>query len=290
MAHTQIGAKYTLTGPDGTVAVFNDPTDPNYVGMLTELTGMDSPDVRENAEDLVQMDGGIHGDFFHGRRPITMTGLILNPTSILDRDQKQLKVSRATEAMRGDAILDWFDAAGHRLMLKLRRQQPTRITGAWQKQFMLAMVAADPRIYSYSVQSAYAAAVTASGDVGRAYDKEYDTDYGPSVPTGQLLLATLGTTLTYPVLTIYGPVVNPTVSNLTVGQQIQLNYTLVAGETLVVDTLNRTVKLAGLADRYGAVDFSNTEWWGLVPDTNDIRMGGFGSGASLVVEWRDAWL
>jgi hypothetical protein len=58
----------------------------------------------------------------------------------------------------------------------------------------------------------------------------------------------------------------------------------------VVDTLNRTVKLGGIADRYGAVDFLNTEWWGLASGNNDLRMGGFGSGASLLVEWRDAWM
>jgi len=72
----EMGIKYELTGPDGTVAVFNDASDSKNVGTLTALTGLDSPEIRENAQDLVESDGGVHGAFYFGRRPVTMTGLV----------------------------------------------------------------------------------------------------------------------------------------------------------------------------------------------------------------------
>jgi hypothetical protein len=143
----QLSTKYTLTGPDGTVATFNDPSDPNFVGSITEVTGLDSPEVRENAENIVGMDGGVHGSFFHGRRPITLAGTIYNVTSNEDRNIKVTKLLQSSNAMREDATLEWTPAGGERQFVKVRRQQPVRITGGWSKSFQLLLVAADPRIY-----------------------------------------------------------------------------------------------------------------------------------------------
>lgn len=162
MASIEISVKYTLTGPDGTVVVFNDTSDPNYIGMLTDVTGLDSPDVRESADDLVQMDGGIHGDFWYSRRPITLTGLILNPASATDRNNKSNRLSQATNAMRGDAILTWTPTGGTLQQIAVRRQQPLRITGAWQKQFLISLVAADPRIYSDALHTSTVSGIIAT--------------------------------------------------------------------------------------------------------------------------------
>lgn len=292
MAVTEIGAKYTLTGPRGDVAVWNDSTDPNYIGMLTDVTGFDSPEVRESADDLVQMDGGVHGDFYYGRRPITLSGMLINPASASERNIRQNKLSAASDAMRADAVLDWTPSGGVRSFLRLRRQQPLRVTGTWQKEFQLAMVAADPRIYSYALNSMEVTASAAGAASGRGYPEGFNIDYGPSAPNGQLLVNNVGTTLTYPVLTVTGPGSNPTLSNLTTGQAISIRYTLAAGETLTIDTLNRTIILNGTVSRYGALDFLNTAWWGVVPGVNDIRLAftSFSTGAKLRVDWRDAWL
>lgn len=149
MANQELNLIYTLTNSaNATIAVFNDPTDPNYVGMITEISGLDSPEVRESADDLVQADGGIHGDFFYGRRPITITGLILNPTSAAGRNAMMQKLSSASDAMRNDAILSWTPSGGVKQFVSVRRQQPLRFSGAWQKTFQLQVVAADPRVYS----------------------------------------------------------------------------------------------------------------------------------------------
>lgn len=164
MKSVDYGMKFTLTGPDGTVATFNDSTDANYVG-VTDLgvSGIDSADIRESADDLVEGDGGVHGDFFYGRRPVIIAGHISPITSKADRDAKVGKLTRASNAMRrlnpidtsrGDCTLSW-DPLGdtNTVFVRLRRQQPVRITGPWVKQFMLSMVAADPNIYSSVLHS-----------------------------------------------------------------------------------------------------------------------------------------
>src|SRR5687767_14064650 len=97
----QVGCKYTLTGPDGTIASFNDPNDANYVGVLSEVTGLDSPEVRESAEDLVQADGGWHGNFWFGRRPITLSGIVYGHADHLTRDTRLDRLRQASSALRG---------------------------------------------------------------------------------------------------------------------------------------------------------------------------------------------
>lgn len=148
----EFGVKYTLTGPDGTIAVFNEPLDANFVGAITEITGLDSPEVRENAENITGQDGGVHGQFFYGRRPITIAGTMYKVASNTDRNEKATKILGASNALRADATLTWTPAGGQEQFVKVRRQQPSRITGGWIKDFQLLLVAADPRIYSVEEQ------------------------------------------------------------------------------------------------------------------------------------------
>jgi hypothetical protein len=288
----QFDTKFTIIGPDGATAVFNDPTDPEYVGMLTELTGFDMPEVRENADNLVQMDGGIHGDFFFGRRPFTMSGRILPIASATDRNSKITHLQRAVTALRGDAIVKFTPDGGQEQFLAARVQQPLRISGNWIKDFQIAMVAADPRRYSTVLESSTVAADATAGVGGFSFNLSFPINFGAASPTGQVLVENNGNMDTWPVLTITGPGTNPSIYNASTDQRISFAYTLAAGETLVVDTLNRTVKLNGVTDRYSALDFTNTEWWPLIPGINDIRLAfaSYSAGATLKVDWRHAWL
>jgi hypothetical protein len=79
------GQQMTLLGPHGYIAVFNNSADSNYVGMLRSASGLDGPEVREYAEDSVNMDGGVHGPFFYGRRSIVLEGMVENPLDSADR-------------------------------------------------------------------------------------------------------------------------------------------------------------------------------------------------------------
>lgn len=278
----QFGQRWTLQGPDGTTAVFNDPTSPNYVGAITDVSGFDSPEVRENAGNLVQLDGGVHGDFFYGRRPITMSGTIYNVADVADRNVKLELLKRSTDAMRpqswqtgpagqGNARLSWTSAGGSPVYLDLRRQQPLRVSGGWNKDFQLSMVAADPRIYSTTLRTATA---------------------GPSSTAATC--ANYGNTMTYPVYTITSPVYLPQITNTSTGSEIRVNIDLItAGHTLVIDSFKRTAIYDGATNVYGAIDFLATNWDGL-PGAS-VSLVAFsatasGAGAGLTITWRDAYL
>lgn len=286
------GAVYEIIGPDGTRAVINDPADPDFVGFLTSPpTGLERAGVRENAEDIPEADGGIHGDFLYGRLTWTLQGIVPpdGPSSWLARQDRLLV---ATDAMRSDAELRWTPSEGVPVRVRFRQQQPTRITDRRPKQFLVAGVCEGSGVEAQGPTLATVTpdVVTPQGFV--SFPLTFPLGGMGSAPVG-VLATNLGRSVAWPTITIYGPCMNPRITNATTGRTIVLAYTLSAGESLVIDTepRSRSVRLNGQANRYSAVDFLNTSWWGLVPGQNDIRLGlsSFSAGCRMDIEWRDTW-
>jgi hypothetical protein len=268
---------YTLTSPLGDVAVFNDPTSANYVGMLTEVTGLDSAEVREASEELTEADGGAHGNFFYGRRPIVLTGRVFGHATQADRAVRLDRAIRASNAMRGDAVLSWkpenWATVTHIPMQTwVRRQQPLRISGGWVKEFQLALVSEFAQLFSVAVRTT---ASTANGVPVSAENQ--------------------GSGEAWPVISITGASSSPNVTNTTADPDqtvFTTGLTLVAGETVQIDTLTHTAAFTAgprngqSANRY--IDFGATVAWPrLARGTNSFVLAG---GGSMVLTWRDTWV
>lgn len=216
-AAPQISAKYVLIGPRGTRVTFNDPADVDNVGVLTGITGTDSPEVREDGEAFVQSDGGAHGPFLYGRRPITLEGLIYGHVSDAQRNERVARLLEATDAMSADATLSWQPAGGAAVFTTLRRQQPPKISGGWNKSFQLSLVAADPRFYSNTLNSATLTSTAATP------------------------LVNSGNADTFPTYTIWGPTsVTPAIQN-NLANVVAFNRPLDIDRGFVIDSLNRTI-------------------------------------------------
>lgn len=269
----QLGCKYVLLGTDGTTrAVFNDPTDTDYVGMLTEITGLDSAEVRESSDDLVMADGGQHGQFWYGRRPITMTIQVANVTGNVDRDTKLDKLRRASNAMRADALLSWQNnptGSNPSMQTWVRRQQPLRISGGWIKSVQLALVSQYAPLFSSTSNTS---AATASGTPLVIENKG---DY-PSYPV--IRISAAGSTATNPQVAVTG------------GGTLKTTGLSISGSGanyVDFDMLNHTaVRNDGVSmNRY--IDFANiTAWPALAKGNNTFTLTG---GGTMTVFWRDAW-
>jgi hypothetical protein len=149
----EYGAVFVLEGPDGTRAVFNDPSDEDFVGMLSaESSGLDSAEVREDLRTRADGDGATAGDFFYGPRPVILQGTVLSSSggapSKAERAENIAKIKRASNCMRADGTLTWKDAGleGDETFLKVRRQQPVRFSKGYVKDFMIPLVAPYPYI------------------------------------------------------------------------------------------------------------------------------------------------
>ena len=117
---------------------------------------------------------------------------------------------------------------------------------------------------------------------GRTYDLLFDRVYPPSQAIGGRTIVNPGTAATNWVLTIYGPVVNPTwtINETTMTTDRQGGVTLVAGQTLVINTRQRTVLFNGLPanSRYQCTNFDEWGWDDLMlqPGVNVVRFDGTG--------------
>lgn len=146
---------YTLTAPDGTVAVINDATSASFVGYLTEPpSGIDGPPVRERAQTKVDGHGGAHGPFLWDRRPIALAGMIPPSGAQALDEARQNRVLAASKALASDLALTWTEAVRGPLLLLCRTQQPTRIANRLPKTFAISAVSADHRIVGGTIKLA----------------------------------------------------------------------------------------------------------------------------------------
>lgn len=222
----EYGCKFELIGPDGTRATFNDLSDPDDVGVLTNISGLDSAEVRYSGEDMVEFDGAVQGPNWFGSRPVVLEGLVYGHATKEERAAKLDRLTRASMAMRSDATLRWTPSGGVPIELKLRRQQPLRIEGGWNKTFIAGMVAADPRIVSQALE-------TAGGDLDGAGETQL---YAPNE----------GNADAWPIFALSGPVDQPVI-NVGESGRIALNTNVLASQVVLIDSLKRTVHLASRA-------------------------------------------
>jgi hypothetical protein len=292
----EVGIPYEFEGPDGTRVVVNDPSDPDFVGYLVGdggISGLDGADVRENAADIVEGDGGIHDNFYASRRSVVFSGIISPEPDMEAVNRRVNALLRATNALREDGIVRWQETGEDFLRrLTWRRQQKPAITGRRPKAFQIALVSADYRIFSDEEHS-LSVLGTAGEENGVGFNLAFDLSFGGGGVVGQLLVENAGDAETPPRLKVSGPVTNPIISNVTTGEEIRLLYTLAEGEYLEIDTRpdDVSVLLNGATDRYSALDFVNSDIWQLAPGVNDIRLqaSSIAAPATLVVNWRDAW-
>lgn len=293
------GIPYVITGPDGTRAVLNDDTDPDYVGFLTPrdgggVTGLERAGVREVSDLLPEADGGVHGVFLRDRLSFTLGGMIPPDAPITANDGwqgRQSRLLRATDALAGNAVLTWTPTTAVPVRLAFRAQQPTRITDARPKKFLVSGVAEESGIESQSPQ---VLSIPATAPAGGGFSSPLTsllTSTAGSSGTGTA--TAIGAITAWPVITVAGPCANPTIVNATLGLGLYLNYSLSAGETLVIDTnpRRRTVKLNGVTNRFNAVTWALSAWWGLAPGANVIQTGysSYSNPAGVTLSWRDAW-
>lgn len=272
----EFSTPYVLTGPDGTRAVFNDEADVDFVGFASDISGLDSPDVREYADENTQADGGSHYDFFFGRRPVVITAEVL-AASVAERNARVNKIRKASAAMRADATLKWTPVGGEGVYLSLRRQQPVRVTGGWVKQVQIPLVAERPHIestYLYSQSTTtWAAGPTATFTV----DHQGDAEEG-----GYLKIKTDD-----------GPSGAHVITNTTTGDSLVTTIPSHATDRRAFYMhLGRIFNGDPETTDYDAYFTASSEFWTLAPGSNTITITATGATGSTVatVEWRNAWL
>lgn len=282
--------------PDGTILTAV-PADPESGYYLTQLDGFDGVDLRQSASDLPDRDGAQGGPVFRTARTITMTVTIVG-TDRLDADARLAVLRRAMRPVSAPwpLLVHGRTPGPNTLTIDVRPSQPFAHThgDGWDRRIrscQMAVTAPDPRFYDVDWQTATVHPPGPSG--GITWPITWPINWSGSAYMGTPVIAD-GDDQTPPILTVFGPITDPVLSNATTGESIVLTGTVGPNETLVVDPLARTVLLDGdpSQSRYHWVDGALTRWWLLAPGANQIGLLGSGTDGNsrLGILWRNSWL
>jgi hypothetical protein len=291
----ELDIPYRLTGPGGTAIVFGAGdlarADPDWVGYLDRDNPISiSREVRGQYDALVEGDGGLAVDKYHGPASLVIRATLDPNAAAPVLTALEDKIKRATYALRGDAILRYTPTGSQERAYWLRRTADPDFQGWRPRSLQLAFESANAYALSPAESNAVIIPGTAGGELG--FSSPLTSPIAsPYNVTGSQIVTNVGTVATWPRFRILGPITNPRVVNNTTGQEARFTYTLNAGEWLDVYPALGRVLLGGVTDRYSAYDRPNSRWWQLQPGPNDIRLlaSAFSAGASLTVYWRNAW-
>jgi phage-related protein len=166
----------------------------------------------------------------------------------------------------------------------------TRIVSQYQERRTVAMfdaIAPDYRLLSQTLNTSSTQVTVVTG--GTALPTELPLSFSSSGGTPSLTINNAGNAPAAATFTITGPGTDFIVQNQTTGQSFNINLTLLTGETVVVNTQDRTV-IKGTTNQYGS--FSG-DFWELAPGDNEIffnASSGTDDNTLLQIDYRDSYL
>lgn len=251
--------------------------------ILNGFNGFDYPSVKSVVVDIPGKIGSAMVASSYGRRIFSWNGELVASDVFAER-RSMLSALRQT----GEMKLIQFTTYDN-LALQCEAEI-TKVDSPYNHKiqaFLIEAVAPDFRFYSQTLHTDSMAESQIEG--GTPIPTPVPIDFDGSTASGGLEITNAGNEDAPISFIISGPGIGFTVRNDTTQKQFRINYTLVAGDEVVVDTKNRTVMLNGTYNIYSALE---GYFWELVPGTNRIFFVA-DSGASddtlLELEWRDAY-
>jgi hypothetical protein len=257
---------------------------------LTEVTGLDTPDVYSNVSPRAAAHGAYVTARFLKERVITMTGrLDTDPTNYAS-DWYQLRkaflpVQAATPLTfklpgYSNQFIYCFPHGARGSMRNVE-------TAVGMVDFIATLVAADPRIYSTSLTTLTLTPAAAAGGV--AFPITFPVTFSTSTTvTGSAPNnGTFGAPIT---ITFYGPLDSPVVTDTVTGNRVSLDYSISTGDTVIVDTLSRTVTLNGSGSIYSALSTDSVFMEIPAETTSNFELVNNGGTGYAEISFRDTWI
>lgn len=262
---------------------------------ILSMDGLGLPDIRSGDVDFPRADGALAGVDYLNSRTLTFSLWVTGGSAGTLQDAllalgTAFQVQRTEQPMQ--ITLPNTPAGvtyGYQLNARPRKGSYS-VDGDYAAGVatpVIQMVASDPRLYGSPMQ----AATTLLQVGGVTYPLTYPFAYTGSAG-GNVSVTNSGNYTTSGSMSIRGPVVNPTVTNLTTGQSLSFTITLASTQTLEIDLTARSVLLNGTANRRGTLS-PTSSWWQFPPGATDLVFTSDDSpitAATLTVNWSSAWL
>jgi len=293
-------ATLTLALPTGQTLDLMDAAN----GYRVDTLDLGYPDVREDMNPAPLRHGTVDLTRLFGARAVTVSGSLI-PSGQGSRQQAWHALApfldpgaRVTLTYQVDP-----DARPHQMTVRAA-QVSGPVTNPTVSPFSVGFKAADPLAYDAAAQVGI---VYPGSAAGRAYPLVYQITPAQNrvYPAGGATSANLtsnGDFTVYPLLRIYGPGTNPTVTEAVPGAPVNpagriaftSGFIINAGDYIQVDCRARTAYLNGnpANNVYGSIA-SNIAWPYLPPGvttTWTYAATGLGTASQLQVAWNDAYL
>lgn len=254
------------------------------------LTGL--PSISNQDDDSGYSDGMFTGTDFLRERTITITFITKEGNgNSAQKNADLLKAAFLPQAV-GTTPLQ-FQLVGRALQRVNARVREFRqsINPEFTYGYIVSQVTffcPDPNIYD---DTAKTVSMVVGNPLGRTYPRVYPLLYGGGSSATTSAIVNDGWGTSYPVITLVGPIVNPTLGNVTQGKYITLNYSLLASDTVVIDLSSKLITLNGVSARNLVTGLS--DWFTAPAGTSQFYLNGSGSVAGVTtatVVFRSAYI
>lgn len=177
---------------------------------------------------------------------------------------------------------------------------PVAIEGPKYPVLPLQFVNVSGEIFSGQAGDEECLTIEPAGDVetGREYDLDFDRSYPPGASIGARIVTVDGTAPAHWRMTVFGAATDPeiVVNDQTIRFDQNGGLTLTAGNSVVIDTRDRTILLNGdpAFSEYDKTNYDEWTWDELRfnPGENTVRFSGdsLGVSATLIACWKPTWL
>lgn len=243
-----------------------------------------APTARVGEVNRAGADGVIAGVDLVGGRTVTVE-LLLASDDVAD-DLEAMRALTAAWAMAdADVPLVWRETGGamYRLEGRPRLADPRFSAGLPVE---CRFLATDPTIYANTEQTSGAVGFP-TGGAGVTPPLTPPVVFGSGGSSGTFTATNDGTALVGWRVEVAGTWVDPVVENVDTGDQLRLVGSVGSGQTLVIDSTERSITLDGSARPSWLRAAS--QWWTLPPGDTEVRLTGASGAGSATFTWRSGW-
>lgn len=261
------------------------------------VQGLESPSIRLPSFERPNVDGAFVPNQLYGSRPITIEGKVTGDGSMVTYRERRRTFEGVASIYRLSGVLNpitfkftTMDDLALQVEVYVRKLKfPDSLITAGD--YVLEMLAPDIRLLSQTEHSSHVNIFSGGG-------MPIDMPIVMSMAAGGLTETTVnnsGNIGTFPLITLYGTIEDPTISNQTTGDSMSVDYTLtLSTERIEIDVETRTVLYFASETATGVNirDKFTGDWFELQAGNNAIKLvvADTTDTGYMVINWRDAYL
>lgn len=257
-----------------------------------QVDGLDSlPDMDVSDAPRGQMDGMFPGyDVLRGRT-IQQILRVINKNPVTREAELGLFRAAITKQSVDLPLTFQVDGQGlRRVYCRPRKRELTqdrRLVAFGLGEPRVEFFAADPRIYDDALQTASTGLAVLGTGLG--FNATPNFSFGGASSSGDIIAVNAGDFPGPWTASITGPITDPYIQLVGTGQRIALTGTVAVGDTLLFDSLAKSIMLNGTASRYNLIK-AGSEWFSLAPGSNQVTFGASSGSGTLTLNWRSTWI